>query len=353
MVLGVNPRYLLLNPALNPERITFEQYMGDPAVMFRAQLDFQHWMRHHLVQDAALGLPEAWSVYVDLQNSYEALWWGGSLRFFSGEVPDVAPFLTDDTKWRLIESGAPDPFSGWMGTVWDYRDRLAELADGYEFHGRPVNVGGVPGAGTDGPLTVACSIRGATEVCLDMYADPDYYHALMDLLVDGTTARIKAFRKRLGQPEESDAWGFADDSVQLLSVRTYRDLVLPYHKRLTESFGPKGPNSIHLCGDATHLFPTIKAELSVNSFDTGFPVDHGKLRRELGPEVTIHGGPHVELLRSGGPERIGEEVRRICQSGVMEGGKFILREGNNLAPGTPPANVAAMYDACKEFGRYS
>jgi len=36
----------------------------------------------------------------------------------------------------------------------------------------------------------------------------------------------------------------------------------------------------------------------------------------------------------------------------MEGGKFILREGNNLAPGTPEENVAAMCAACKKFGRY-
>ena len=35
-----------------------------------------------------------------------------------------------------------------------------------------------------------------------------------------------------------------------------------------------------------------------------------------------------------------------------EGGKFVLREGNNLAPFTPVANVAAMYAACKAFGRY-
>jgi uroporphyrinogen-III decarboxylase len=36
----------------------------------------------------------------------------------------------------------------------------------------------------------------------------------------------------------------------------------------------------------------------------------------------------------------------------MRGGKFILREGNNLAPGTPIENVAAMYEACKKFGPY-
>jgi uroporphyrinogen-III decarboxylase len=96
----------------------------------------------------------------------------------------------------------------------------------------------------------------------------------------------------------------------------------------------------------------MRDELNVQSFDTGFPVDHGWLREELGPDVRIQGGPHVELLRTGTPAQIREETRRILQSGVMEGGKFVLREGNNLAPGTPEENVAAMYAACREFGRY-
>jgi len=36
----------------------------------------------------------------------------------------------------------------------------------------------------------------------------------------------------------------------------------------------------------------------------------------------------------------------------MEGGRFILREANNLAPCTPVENVVAFYQAGKEFGRY-
>jgi uroporphyrinogen-III decarboxylase len=36
----------------------------------------------------------------------------------------------------------------------------------------------------------------------------------------------------------------------------------------------------------------------------------------------------------------------------MEGGKFILREGNNLAPFTPLENLWAMYETAKEYGRY-
>jgi hypothetical protein len=45
-----------------------------------------------------------------------------------------------------------------------------------------------------------------------------------------------------------------------------------------------------------------------------------------------------------------QEVRRICGSGVLEGGRFLLREGNNLAPGTPLENTESMYHAGREFG---
>jgi len=352
MTLGISSRFTLLDPAINIDGVTYEQYFGDPNVMFAWQLEHHHWVRHHLLYDAELGIPETWTVSVDFQNSYEQLWYGAELRFIDANVPDTPPFLTDASKRAFIDRGPPEPFGGWMARNWEFFEHFREKAEGYEFHGRPVRAGSLPGGGTDGPFTVACALRGPAELCLDMVADPDFYHALMDLIVEATIARIRAFRERLGQEVESRAWGFADDSVQLVSEATYRELILPYHRRLVEAFGPDGPNSIHLCGDATHLFRTIRDELHVMSFDTGFPVDHGRLRRELGPEVTLYGGPHVEILRAGTPDAVRAETKRILESGVMDGGKFVLREGNNLAPGTPPRNVAAMYEACREFGRY-
>jgi hypothetical protein len=353
MIMGLSSRFTVLNPALNPLGIGYDAYFNDPEVMWQHQLIHQDWVRHNLPQDAEMGLPEAWSVSVDFQNSYEALWWGAPLRFIDGDVPDTPAFVTGASKWEFVQRGAPDPFSGWMGRAWEYLELFRQKqAAGAEYKGRPVHAGWVPGAGTDGPFTIACALRGPTQVCLDIYEDPDFFHAFMGLLVEGTIQRMKAFRKRFDQPEQSPAWGFADDSVLLLSVPTYREHILPHHRRLFDEFGPQGPNSIHLCGDATHLFRTIRDELKVTSFDTGFPVDHGWLRGELGPEVTILGGPHVELLRTGTPAGVRAEVRRILESGVTEGGKFILREGNNLAPGTPVENVAAMYQACQDFGRY-
>ena len=53
------------------------------------------------------------------------------------------------------------------------------------------------------------------------------------------------------------------------------------------------------------------------------------------------------------PAEVKANCREILGSGVTEGGKFILREGNNLAPGTPEENVAAMYEAAKEYGTYT
>jgi len=49
---------------------------------------------------------------------------------------------------------------------------------------------------------------------------------------------------------------------------------------------------------------------------------------------------------------VAAETRRILSSGVMEGGKFILKEANNLAPRTPMANLQAMYDVCRTDGVY-
>ncbi len=51
-------------------------------------------------------------------------------------------------------------------------------------------------------------------------------------------------------------------------------------------------------------------------------------------------------------EQVHERTREILQSGIMKGGRFILREGNNLPPLVPEENLAAFYAAALEFGQY-
>ena len=147
----------------------------------------------------------------------------------------------------------------------------------------------------------------------------------------------------------------AEEQIEMVSTelaQTYEELVLPFHRAWYEMWSVEGPHSMHLCGDATRHFPTIHEKLHVNHFDTGYPVDHGWLRRTLGKDVEILGGPESFLLLEGTSEQVYSRTREILESGIMEGGRFILREANNLPPNCPEENLAAMYNCCQEHGNY-
>jgi hypothetical protein len=96
MILGLNVRYFLLNPTLNPQKIIFKEYLENPDIMFETQVKFDYWGRFHLLSDRMMGLPEegdGWNVEVDFQNHYEAVWFGCPLYYFESDVPDVKPIL--------------------------------------------------------------------------------------------------------------------------------------------------------------------------------------------------------------------------------------------------------------------
>ena len=354
-------RNLFGNPEINTTGYTFADFFCDPEAQIRCQLVYADYVRHNIVCDLPMGIPEeGWQVNIDFQNSYEAGWFGCPLHVSGNAVPDTTEILKEH-KERLYDLAPPDPLrGGLLGRALEFFEVMWEKCPRLEYRGKPVLPPRfLPGEGTDGPFNLAYKVRGATEVCLDMYEDPEYYHDLMGFVTEAIIERMKALRRWRWErfPDSPDrgcfrrpGWGFADDAVAMLSCRDYERFVLPYHRRLVEEFSDGGRISIHLCGDATHLFPLLKERLNVWSFDTGFPVDHGALRRALGPEVEIRGGPTVMLLQSGTPAQIQDEVRRICGSGIMEGGRFILREANNLAPRTPVENILAMYEAGKRFG---
>jgi hypothetical protein len=352
MILGISSRYTVANPVSNPEGIDFEQFFCDPRAMFTHLLRKQHFIRHHLLFDQEMGLPAQWTVGVDLQNSYEALWWGCELHFRPGQVPDTTPIVSSSNKRLLLDRGAPGPFDGWLGRAWEYLEQFQEWAKTEEFEGRPIVASGVPGLGSDGIFTTACALMDPTDLMCEMYEDPRFVHDFLTLITEATIDRIKAFRRKLGQEETSLSVGLADDSIQMLSHDHYVEFVLPHHQRMVAEFGSQGPNSIHLCGDATRHFRFLRDTLNIQSFDTGFPVDFGWLRDDLGPDVTIYGGVHVDLLLRGPVPAIRARVKQIMESGIKAGGKFVFREGNNLAPGTPVGHVAAMYEAVREFGCY-
>lgn len=354
MIIATNARMMLLDPKLNKKNISFKEYTEDKDIMLNVQMEYRKWEKFEVIKDAEMGYPkDGWATNVDFQNYYEAAWYGCEVHYREGQVPDTEPILAGDKKNLLFDRGIPEPFSGWMKKGWEYYEYYKEVVKkGFKYEGIPLTSVGFPsGMGTDGVFTAAVNLRGV-EIFTDFYEDPDYVRKLLDFINEATIKRIKAFRKYAGQEAKQKSMGYADDSIANISTDMFKEFVMPHHKKLISELAMEGPHSIHLCGDATRHFKTLKDELNIRSFDTGFPVDFKWIREDLGDDIQIHGGPHIALLLRGSVNAVKEETIRILKSGIAKGGKFILREGNNLAPCTPMENVAAMYEVVKEYGKY-
>ena len=348
---GCNPRVVLLDPALNARGWTFEAYWRDPAVGVAGQLAFLDYLydvvgRHSDLPEAP---PERWTVRVDTQNVTDGCYFGGEAIFPEGQVPTQEPFLRVEDAEKFL--GTPfDPESNpFLQAQYARRDAMEKAARGMTHRGRPVEVSR-PVWGSDGPVTTGLMIFGGDFPLMLGDGESDLADRIMEKIVRDSIRRNRYMLRRAGRPERMALVEFADDSIQLISTRMYRERVLPWHRLYYEEMGlPGADRSMHLCGDATRHFRVIRDELGVGAFDTGFPVDHGALRRELGPDVEIQGGPHVSFFTDGAPSAVAEETRRILASGVAEGGRFLLREGNNMPPCVPEANLAAAYGEALAF----
>lgn len=350
-IFGIGTRYFLQTPELNQKRYTFRQYFEDPAVQWEVQLSFQRWVRENVPQDMERGRPAEWrGLAPDFQNVYEAYWLGCPIEFREGEVPDTRPILQED-KSKFAGMSLPDPEKdGLQGRAMEFFQYFEERRKQEDFAGRPVGKSQFCAVGSDGPFTVACNLRGATEMCLDLYEDPQFARELLDFITEAILLRVKTVMKHNQTDYPKPGWGIADDCIQLLSGKTYREFILPYHQRIYSTFS-SGDSFMHICGKVQHLLPVLNKELGIQGFELGFPVNLAEARRTLGPAVLLMGNLHPQTLRDGPIAKIQQETAEIITSEAKLG-RYIFCDGNNVAPGTPVAHLAAAYETAVARGSY-
>lgn len=360
---GHNSRVVMLDPALNPEGYTYEQLLNDPQVVLIMLPRWQEYGGMVLADtdDTLKQLPDAWTIWVENHNFYDGAYFGayfgGNVAYREGQVPDIEPFLSEDDidAFLAFDFNSAPLDNPWITNRLAFREELVTAVKDFSYLGRG---GTVPPMtlGFDGPMTVATILFG-TDIFPFMADEPEKARELMLFITRACIVRNRALNALAGFPEKSEGGWLADDSIQLISGAMYEEIVLPAHElwfaEMSTSTRETKNRSIHLCGDATRHFPLLKDKLGIYAFDTGFPVDHGALRNTLGPEVHISGGPHVDLMRLGTASECYDTTRNILQSGIMDGGRFLLREGNNLPPGVPFENLQAIYQACLDYGWYA
>ena len=204
----------------------------------------------------------------------------------------------------------------------------------------------------------AFALRGLEQALMDLVADPEFMRALLDRIyaVNSTITRrfLEIAGPYLSVVRTSD--DLATQTSLLMSPATYRDVIQPYHRRFNTMIKQYTDASIffHCCGNVERLMPDL--------IDAGFEAIHPvqvsaladpvRLKAKYGESVVFWGAIDTQhVLPHGTPEDVREEVRtRIAQFGP--GGGYIAGAVHNMQPDIPPANIVAMCDAVREYGRY-
>ena len=206
------------------------------------------------------------------------------------------------------------------------------------------------------PFTLACNIRGLSNVVMDIMMQPEFAHRLFRFIADDVLAPwITALRRECG----GDFMAVGADALASLPVTNLailEEYALGYIKRLDKELG-----NVQVKGwwGEMHLAdPTKLMELKLQG--------HPSNVQALDPDVHHHGpelfkkfaqqqdiplllGIDCSLLSQGPPEAIVQRVKEYVRVG-NRGGKFLLFL-NEVPPDCPPEHVHAAVQAAHHYGR--
>jgi uroporphyrinogen decarboxylase len=144
------------------------------------------------------------------------------------------------------------------------------------------------------------------------------------------------------------AW--TDDLAVSLSEEVYRNMVLPFEKKLRYHFD--GYLSLHMCGKSDHLLKIFLQDLQIHELQGfGYQVDLDYIASIMGGKVVLLGNVDPMLIHSGSPRQVISACRKVIEKLAPYRG-FILQDGNNIPPGTPLVNINAMMEAAERYGQY-
>ncbi len=316
---------LIIHHAMKIAGVHYDRYAQDPALVARTQInawetygyDGFHVTCDNWILPAALGCP---------------------IRFEKDQPPTAAARVLSDSKdlGRLTRPKAGT--EGRMGFKVE-ATRLTAQAVGDRCYLK-TNF-------DQGPFSLATAVRGIERLMIDCIDDPQF---VLDLLEICTDAVIK-FALACGRAG-CHALTFGDSTAGLLSRGLYERFAWPFEVRVAETLAALDmPVFLHICGDTAHII-----DLMGRTGFAGLEVDYQRpiafFKEKTGGRACLQGNiePAGVLLR-GTPEQVREACRVAIEQG-MPGSRFILSSGCEVPRDTPPANLHAMVQAAREFGKY-
>ena len=177
---------------------------------------------------------------------------------------------------------------------------------------------------------------------------PDLVHELTELVIAFNLEWLKASEDIVGKGTKLL---IPDHSPTFMSPAQFDEFFAPYIRKITDAY--KGSLIVyHNEGEISRHLKKLPG-LGIDAVHIGPETDIGFAKKEIGEKVTLIGNVDpVDVLLRGTPE----QVEEACRSDIMKaapGGGFILSTGGGPPRAvTPEANIRAMINAAKKYGRY-
>ncbi len=201
-------------------------------------------------------------------------------------------------------------------------------------------------------------MRGFEQTLVDVMVNEELVRAIMERV---TAFFVEYFTKVLrAVPGQVDLVFTADDIGDqrglLLPFGKWESLLKPYHRRLNAAIHEHGARVIyHSDGSITDAVDGL-VDMGIDVLQAlQFSADHmdpARLKKGWGDRLCFEGGVSVQTtLPFGRPEDVRREVEERIRVLGRHGG-YILGPSHNIQAGTPPENIAALFDTALEFYPY-
>jgi uroporphyrinogen decarboxylase len=201
----------------------------------------------------------------------------------------------------------------------------------------------------ESPFFTACMLRGAQELYMDIYKEPNFIKDLVGTLVEVSKKYAYYVAK-----ENADIIYTAcpQASKNMISKKTFQEFVHPSYLKVFDYWRNALGKKIlfHVCGDWADRFDLLIEEMpDILHVDI---VDLKWLNAMCYGKVTVNGNVSTtKALLLGTPDEVEQEAR-ACIEAAAAGGGFLLGADCTLARDTPAANIQAMATAVTKYGVY-
>jgi len=153
-----------------------------------------------------------------------------------------------------------------------------------------------------------------------------------------------------------DAAAWPDDMGykhnQFFSVRTYRELLKPVHKRAVDWAHAKGIKAhLHSCGDVNPFVPEL-LEIGIdalNPLEVKAGMDAVKLKQSCGDRLVLHGG--INAVKWENIDAIEAEIREKLPR-LKESGGYIFSSDHSVPSSVSLENFRRIVALAKSLGAY-